>query len=99
MSISERDEDDFDFSEMMFDEPAKKSDPMSDPTPNNEEKSIPKGELTYDKEVQTSYLLVNAMLTLLVRKQIIYPHEVQALVSELHVEYVKKKGRDGNGTK
>jgi hypothetical protein len=92
----------FDFSEQIFgDEPTKaqRSDVLSDPTPfKNEDKPSKESPISYDTEVQTSYLLVNALLNLLIRKQVIYPHEVQALVEELHADYVKKKkGRDNDG--
>lgn len=44
-------------------------------------------------EVETSYVLVNALLKLLVQKEIITTHEIQPLIAELHAEYMKKKGR------
>jgi hypothetical protein len=96
--------DDFDFSEMIFGEPTKlpeKEEAASDPAPTKKETPAAKGKPTsYDTEVQSSYLLVNALLNLLIRKQLIYPHEVQALVAELHVDYMKKKkGRDTDGDK
>jgi hypothetical protein len=79
-----QEKDDFDFSEIIG-EPAKE--PV---LPSGETE---KPEHPYQGEVQTSYLLVNALMTLLVRKGIIHPHEVQALVAELHIEYMKKRGR------
>lgn len=57
-----------------------------------EEKQEPVA-MNYQGEVHTSYLLVNALFNLLVRKGIIYPHEVNTLVGELHEEYMKKKGK------
>lgn len=85
--MSEKDE--FDFSELIGsgipDEPAKE---LVTPDGKTEQPKNP-----YQTEVQTSYLLVNALMTLLIRKGIIQQHEVQALVAELHFEYMKKKGR------
>lgn len=96
--------DDFDFSEMIFGEPKQLpvQEEVVNPTPTNKETPATSSTPNiYDTEVQTSYLLVNALLNLLVRKGYIYPHEVQALVAELHVDYMKKrqKGRDNDGTK
>jgi hypothetical protein len=84
--MAERDEDFFDFSEQILGEPAK-------------ELVLPSGEISedhlkpnpYQSEVQTSYLLVNALLNLLVRKGIIFQHEVQSIVAELHIDYMKRK--------
>lgn len=103
MAIGESDEL-FDFSDQMFTGPSKKESEMeSNPTPFKDPID-PTGtpvKFTYDKEVQTSFLLTNALMNLLIRKQIIYPHEVQTLVAELHIEYMKmkKKGQDDNGAK
>ncbi len=85
----ERDEDFFDFTEQIFDEPSIPNQKDDTQTPN-----VP---LTLENEVHTSYLLVNALLNLLLNKGVIFPHEVKFLVEELHQEYLKKKGRDADG--
>lgn len=85
-ALGERDDDIFDFTNQVFGEIAKESEQ------NHEgEQSSQQPVLNRDSEVHTSYLLVNALMTLLLRKGMIYPHEINALVAELHVEYIKKK--------
>lgn len=79
-ALGERDDELFDFSEQILGEPVKEIKPSPE-----------KVVLNKDSEVMTSYLLVNALLNLLIRKGVIYPHEVNALVAELHVDYLKKK--------
>lgn len=84
----ERD-DFFDFSKEVF--PSQEA-----PSDEKSVNSTPQGELlTQESEIRTAYLLVNALLNLLIRKSIIYPHEVNALVAELHADYMlkRKKGR------
>jgi hypothetical protein len=83
MSANEKDDDLFNFSDQIIGESAKEPPEII---------HAPK-ILTQETEIQTSYLLVNALMTLLVRKELIQPSEVQSLVAELHVEYMKKKGR------
>jgi hypothetical protein len=79
-ALGEGMDDLFDFSEQVLGEPAK--DTQSDKL---------KPVLTNESEVLTSYLLVNALMNLLIRKHIIQSHEVQVLIAELHVEYMKLK--------
>lgn len=86
-----RDDDRFDFSDLVFGE-------RNTHNANQIKHAAPKVELSSDAEVQTSYLLVNALLNLLIKKGLIHSHEVQNIVSELHSEYLKKKGSSGNGT-
>lgn len=84
-----QEKDDFNFGEFVegnLNEPVKE---LVLPSGESESSAYP-----YQTEVQSSYLLVNALLSLMIRKGIIFPHEVQALVSELHLEYMKKKGRE-----
>lgn len=84
MSINEKDDDFFDFSEQILGEPTEDQ---------KKQKSLStKNTTNLQTEIQTSYLLVNALLNLLIRKGIIYPHEVQVLISELHQDYTKKRG-------
>ncbi|EOO44393.1 MULTISPECIES: hypothetical protein [Bacillus cereus group] len=45
-----------------------------------------------ESEVQTSFLLSNALLNILLRKKIISQNEVTELVSELFEVYQQKKG-------
>lgn len=45
-----------------------------------------------ENEVQTSFLLTNALLNILLRKGIISQNEVQELVAELFEVYQQKKG-------
>lgn len=40
-----------------------------------------------DEEALTSYLLVNVLLNLLIEKGIVYPHEINPLLSELYNSY------------
>jgi|GEM_PF-3845807 len=82
--LGERDDDFFDFRDQVFGESARDSIPFSP-----QEEAV----LNRDSEIHTSYILVNALLNLLIRKGIIYPHEVKALVAELHAEYIKKRGK------
>lgn len=73
-----QDDDFFDFSEQIFGEPVK-------------EKREETPALNSSNEIKTSYILVNALLSLLIQKGIIHHHEVNSLVAELYDEYVKKK--------
>lgn len=91
-AIGERDDDFFDFSDQI----------ISDFAPLPE---VPKQEETKNafsmnsNEVQTSYFLVNALMSLLISKGIIRPDEIQSIVSDLYVDYIKKKkgaGPSGN---
>ncbi|MBU5262052.1 hypothetical protein [Bacillus atrophaeus] len=92
MAIAEgRDDDRFDFSDLILGERK-----MHNSSQIKHEAS--KVELSSEAEVQTSYLLVNALLNLLIKKGIIHSYEVQDIVSELHRDYLKKKGSRGNGT-
>lgn len=91
LEIGERDDDFFDFTEQILGEPTKE-------THKEEEikmESVEKVELNFNTEIQTSYLLVNALLNLLIRKGVIHHHEVNALVAELHADYMKKKRGQG----
>ncbi|MGV7000239.1 hypothetical protein ACWA2C_16260 [Priestia megaterium] len=85
-ALGDRDDDFFDFREQVNLNP--------DPQPQQPfldfEQSATNDSAS---EVQTSYVLVNALLKLLVQKEIITTHEIQPLVAELHAEYMKKKGR------
>jgi hypothetical protein len=86
--VAERDDEFFDFSEQVLGDFTKEpmnTNPTDGPQPFNTDNKT---------EVHTSYILVNALLTLLVRKGVIYSHEVNALVAELHSEYMKKRGKD-----
>lgn len=81
LASGERDDDDlFGFSKQIFGESAE-----------DLKAEAKKPGLTTATEVQTSYILVNALLSLLIRKGVIYSHEVNALVAELHADYIKKK--------
>ena len=84
-----RDDEFFDFSDQILGEQGKEE------ATNEAQSESPKipAAMNYQGEVHTSYLLVNALLNLLIRKGIIYPHEVNTLVGELHEEYMKKKGK------
>ncbi len=87
----ERDDELFDFSDQILGE-------SSQTTTHQDIQQSDQIKLTYQNEVHTSYLLVNALFNLLLRKGVIFPHEVNPLVEELHTEYMKRKGRDANGT-
>lgn len=88
-AIGERDDDFFDFSDQI----------ISDLQPQQVSEEVKSSSFkNHNNEVQTSYVLVNALMSLLIQKGVIYPHEVQSLVSELHAEYIKKKGTGPNGT-
>jgi hypothetical protein len=89
LAFGERDDDLFDFTEQVFGQPAEE---VKEERRPQQEKAV----LTTQSEIHTSYILVNALLNLLVRKGIIYPHEVQSIVAELYEEYIKKK-RGGEG--
>ncbi|MCD7911030.1 hypothetical protein KC480_05760 [Bacillus velezensis] len=92
MTVAEgRDDDQFDFSDFIL---ANKQFMNSSRTQSDTSKT----ELNFESEVQTSYLLVNALLNLLIKKGIINSHEVQNIVLELHGDYLRKKGSRGNGT-
>lgn len=82
-----RDDEFFDFSDQILGEQGKESEATQPESPKTP------AAMNYQGEVHTSYLLVNALLNLLIRKGIIYPHEVNTLVGELHEEYMKKKGK------
>lgn len=85
-------DDDFDFSEQIFTETTP-SPEAAQPAPTDSPKRHP-----YETEVQSSYLLVNALMNLLIRKGIIQTHEVTALVAELHQDYMKaRKEREQGG--
>jgi hypothetical protein len=90
-------DNDFDFSEFIDEPMIQPAFPSKEPVlPSGESETPPETEKPsnpYDTEVQTSYLLVNALLTLLQQKGIIQPHEVQPIISELHKQYMAKKGR------
>ncbi|WP_067923957.1 hypothetical protein [Alicyclobacillus shizuokensis] len=51
--------------------------------------------VTRNDEVVTSYLLVNALFQLLLRKGIIHEHEVNQLIEELAIEYQQTKRGQG----
>ncbi|WAT23494.1 hypothetical protein O0R52_22190 (plasmid) [Bacillus halotolerans] len=92
MAVAEgRDDDRFDFSDLVFGE-------RNTHNAHQIKRDTAKVESSSEAEVQTSYLLVNALLNLLIKKGIIHSHEVQNIVSELHSDYLKKKGSRGNGT-
>jgi hypothetical protein len=87
-----RSEDAFDFSDQMF-TPVEESEPAKD----NIAEPAPEPKDRLETEVRTSYLLVNVLLNLLVRKRIIHQHEVQSLLGELHKDYMEqRKGTGGN---
>lgn len=60
-----------------------------------EDKETPFEEenITLEDQVQTSYLLVNTLLHLLIQKKIIQAHEVHNLLRELHQELRNRRGR------
>lgn len=85
-ALGERDDDEFyDFSDQIFKdfgEPVKEK-----KSEINNEHSV----LTQETEVHTSYILVNALLSLLIQKGIIKQSEVNQIVEELHAQYMRKK--------
>lgn len=57
------------------------------------EDSMLMSEINRDEEITTSYLFVNILLNLLIKKGIIHSAEVNNLLAELHRDYIKKKKR------
>jgi hypothetical protein len=80
--MSGKRDEDFDFTDLVL--------PGSSEVPNQDD-SQAAFTISQEDEVTTSYLLVNTLLNLLLQKGIVKQHEVNSLLSELHVEY--KKGR------
>ena len=56
-----------------------------------EEDRILLAEVSRDQEITTSYLLVNTLLNLLIKKEIIKHSEVNEILSELHQNYIQSK--------
>lgn len=75
-------EDDFDFTEFTGHEP-------SQPKPAEASQMQ---DISLKGEVHTSYILVNSLMTILLRKGYITKEELNPLIAELHAEYMKKKG-------
>lgn len=90
-TLGDRDDEFFDFSNEIFGESNLESD--SEVYTENELSKVnqPPSILNNDSEVHTSYLLVNTLLNLLVKKGIIRQDEIQVTLAELHKEYIKKK--------
>lgn len=83
MEEEKRDGDLFDFSSQILGH-------HQEPSGDKKKESV---GTPYGNEVHSSYLLVNALINILMRKGIIFPHEISNLVEELHVEYMKNKKR------
>lgn len=71
--------------------PSKQETKKEDPT--NPMGNMPKGDFPYADEVKTSYLLVNALMTVLVKKGLINEEEVNDVLTEMYIEYKRKKGQ------
>jgi hypothetical protein len=83
--MSKRDEQDFDFLDQVL---------PSQAIENKNETPFHDDAVSFNDQVRTSYLLVNALLNLLIQKGIIYPHEVNTLINELHQQLKLKRRSD-----
>jgi hypothetical protein len=58
--------------------------------PNDEKKSL---DFTQDDLIRTSYLLVNVLMEILIKKGYIQQSEVDHLLEEVYEEYKRKRGK------